>query len=201
MGRKNRKKSNPQVESQPANSEQKADGNDRRGFHVRVASAIIATLVGVFPLVTGLVVFFDPLRRKSDEEGQKVLVARLSGVPADGKPRRFQVIDERVDAWTLHPPSAVGAVYLRRTSEDQPPEAWSATCPHLGCMVDYKDDQRRYKCPCHDSYFQLDGERIDPEHCPSPRALDSLKVEVSEAGEIYVWYKKFRAGIEKKIAE
>ncbi|GGC54541.1 Rieske (2Fe-2S) protein [Hoyosella rhizosphaerae] len=37
--------------------------------------------------------------------------------------------------------------------------AFSAVCPHQGCMVQEPEDGR-IVCPCHDSRFELDGSRI-----------------------------------------
>jgi Rieske Fe-S protein len=148
-------------------------------------------------------VFLDPLRRKS-RKGEFVPVAVLDDVPADGVPRAFQVRADQTDAWNFYPQEPLGAVYLRRTSEGAPPEAVTATCPHLGCFVDFQTSEGRYQCPCHDSAFEPDGKRINPEKCPAARDLDSLEVKV-EAGQegqvVWVKFEKFKPGIAKKVVE
>lgn len=35
--------------------------------------------------------------------------------------------------------------------------AVSATCPHMGCLVDFDATERQWACPCHGSRFTLDG--------------------------------------------
>jgi len=35
--------------------------------------------------------------------------------------------------------------------------AYSAICPHLGCLVHWDPEGRRFPCPCHASVFGLDG--------------------------------------------
>lgn len=42
-------------------------------------------------------------------------------------------------------------------------------CVHLGCKVPFRDDCVSFKCPCHGSHYNIDGEYIDG---PAPRSLD-----------------------------
>lgn len=42
-------------------------------------------------------------------------------------------------------------------------------CVHLGCKVPYRDDCDSFKCPCHGSHYNVDGEYLDG---PAPRSLD-----------------------------
>ncbi len=176
-------------------------GDPRRGFFAQVASIVVGGFVGLVPLVSGLVVFFDPLGRRRSQGGKPLRVASLDAVPADGLPHRFPVIDTRWDKWSKYPPQPIGAVYLRRQSEDEPPQAVSAVCPHLGCAVDFKADQALYQCPCHNSSWTPDAVRVRPESCPSPRDLDELEVEIRNDNEVWVRYQRFRSGIAKKIPE
>jgi menaquinol-cytochrome c reductase iron-sulfur subunit len=172
---------------------------ERRPFIVRFLAGAIGAVVGLVPLVAGAIVFLNPLR-KAGADGKRILVANLNAVPPDGQPYRFQIIDERIDAWNLYPPGPVGAVYLIRDKADAKPVAFSAVCPHLGCSVDFLSNKDQFKCPCHNSSWELDGVRIRPETCPSPRDLDSLDVDV-QGNDIYVYYQKFRSGISRKVPE
>ena len=42
-------------------------------------------------------------------------------------------------------------------------------CVHLGCTVAFRDDCVSFKCPCHGSHYNVDGEYLDG---PAPRSLD-----------------------------
>ena len=88
-------------------------------------------------------------------------------MPADGIPRKFAVIADRVDAWNKFPQVPIGAVYLRRTG-DQTVEALNVVCPHAGGFVDYIAEKNCFICPLHDSKFSLDGKISDPKS-PAPR--------------------------------
>jgi menaquinol-cytochrome c reductase iron-sulfur subunit len=169
----------------------------RRKF-VQAALAIITGTVSVLvPIGAGLLTFFDPLRRKS-AKGDAIRVTTLNALPADGVPRKFPVLATRTDAWNKFTNVPVGAVYLRRTSENTI-EALNVICPHAGCFVDFVADRKSFLCPCHDSTFAIDGKINDPKS-PSPRGLDPLKVEIRK-GEVYVTFMNFRAGTADRIPE
>jgi cytochrome b6-f complex iron-sulfur subunit len=46
-------------------------------------------------------------------------------------------------------------------------------CVHLGCTVPFRDDCDSFKCPCHGSHYNVDGEYLDG---PAPRSLDRWKM-------------------------
>jgi hypothetical protein len=70
---------------------------DRRAFLTKASAVVIGGSLVVAPVVAGLCVVFDPLRRKT-EAGASVLVATLTSLPEDGEPRKFSVLATRVDA-------------------------------------------------------------------------------------------------------
>lgn len=46
-------------------------------------------------------------------------------------------------------------------------------CVHLGCTVPFRNDCASFKCPCHGSHYNVNGEYLDG---PAPRSLDRFLV-------------------------
>lgn len=198
-----RKKKQQPTANEPPKPEytQDAPPSPRRNFIVEVFAFGLGAVVGLVPLAVGIVTYLNPLRSKDKGgagEGDFVRITTLDSVPPDGRPYRFPVIKQREDAWSVYPDSRVGSIYLRRTSADELPTAYSATCPHLGCSIDFKPEEDLLLCPCHNSKFLVDGARMSPATSPSPRDMDELQVEVRNENEVWVDYQKFRGGIEAK---
>ena len=168
----------------------------RRNFMAEFWAVLCGTLAVMTPVVSGLVVYLNPLTRKR-VEGALVPVAPLEAVPDDGVPRQFPVVAERVDAWnrSLEP---IGAVYLRRQPGESKIECLTATCPHAGCFVSYDGTTGTFKCPCHNSQFAIDGAIIPPS--PSPRAMDTLDCEVRDS-EVLVKFEDFYSGRTDKVVK
>ena len=60
--------------------------------------------------------------------------------------------------------------------------AISADCTHLGCIVSWDEDQKIFKCPCHDGRYDADGKVISG---PPPAPLKRHKTKI-EDGKILV---------------
>lgn len=67
-------------------------------------------------------------------------------------------------------------VILVRVSE-QEYRAFSATCTHLDCIVEYHKDQTRLWCNCHNGAYDLTGRNVAG---PPPRPLTPFKVNVAQ---------------------
>src|SRR5262245_13434625 len=157
----------------PAN---KTGSSPRRSFFVRLAAIVTGALAAIFPVAVGFGVLMNPLRRSRSESGGEsngapiVPICPLDALPADGTPRPFAVVAEVTDAWMHAPAQRIGFVFLSRS--DQNPNnvtALSATCPHLGCSVEYDTASSQFECPCHKSGFAKDGQTL---FGPSRRGLD-----------------------------
>jgi cytochrome b6-f complex iron-sulfur subunit len=54
--------------------------------------------------------------------------------------------------------------------------AFSATCTHLNCTVQYRDDMQRIWCACHGGQFDVNGINVAG---PPPRPLEQYTVNLS----------------------
>ena len=185
------------------------DESARRSFLTQVLAGTIGAVVGLVPVLSGLVFFLDPLIRggegtgapgegggsTKDAEGFIKLPVTRALLPADGTPQQVTIEDDLVDAWNKFPKVPIGSVWLRR-SESGEVVAFNTVCPHLGCAVEFRGAKNDFYCPCHLSAFKLDGTKDNP---IPPRDMDGLAVKPNTGEEIWVQYKNFRGGISEKV--
>lgn len=62
---------------------------------------------------------------------------------------------------------------------------FSATCSHLGCLVNYQKEKHEFVCPCHGGRYDLTGKNIAG---PPPAPLTRLPIK-NEDGMIFVGIK------------
>jgi Rieske Fe-S protein len=60
--------------------------------------------------------------------------------------------------------------------------AFSATCTHLDCTVQYRKDFGSIWCACHNGRYDLNGRNIAG---PPPRPLDPYRVSI-QGGDVFV---------------
>ena len=53
--------------------------------------------------------------------------------------------------------------------------AFSATCTHLGCIVQYRPDLEQIWCACHNGHYDLNGTNVAGPH---PKPLEAFVVNV-----------------------
>ncbi len=62
--------------------------------------------------------------------------------------------------------------------------AISTICTHLGCNVFYREKKAHFECPCHQGFFDMEGNVISG---PPQRPLDRYPIEVRD-GKVFVQY-------------
>jgi menaquinol-cytochrome c reductase iron-sulfur subunit len=174
-------------------TEKTDDAQKRRTFLVAATAGGCAIAIVVGAPALG---FVGAPAAAAGGGGLRFVIAKLSELEV-GVPKKFAIVGDEVDAWTRAPKRKLGTVWLHRTGEREV-KAFTATCPHLGCAVDIVADEAGkptgYNCPCHDSNFDLAGNRGEG---PAPRGLDPLPVEL-EGEAIAVVFKRFRIGSESR---
>ena len=166
----------------------------RRGF-LKVATMGLGALIGAVlavPLVRYL--FFPVGRRIVSDSAEAVDILDENVLKKGAPPTRVPIVASDVrNAWSVADDVPLGSAWVRR-NESGDVEALSSVCPHLGCAIDFDDQQSVFTCPCHKSSFQLDGAKISG---PSKRGLDPLPVKVEE-GRVKLTWVRFRPDVPER---
>ena len=169
---------------------------NRRRF-LNGCSAFLTGLYALLLVVPGFAFLMDPLfRRKQARKTYRL--AQLDDLQV-GVPQKFVVTDQRVDAWTRYPEGPIGVVWLLRTGESEV-TAYSATCPHLGCSVDFLDETQEFHCPCHQANYGMDGAVLSG---PQQRGLDTLTVSLEKEQNqqwVSILFERFQLGSAEKVS-
>ncbi len=134
----------------------------RRFVEALLGGGFLATVVAfVYPVLQYLI---PP--KAADLGGDSVVAARVGELKLNsGKIFRF---------------GNRPGLLVRSSSGDY--RAMSATCTHLSCTVQYRDDLRQVWCACHNGKYDLNGRNISG---PPPRPLEGFEVQV-RGDEIFV---------------
>ena len=166
----------------------------RRTFH-KMLAALFGTLTAALVVLPGVGFLLDPLRGRRKRDVWRPLVA-LAELELN-VPRKVVLRDRRIDAWVHFPEGPIGAVWLVRRG-DRDVRAFTVTCPHLSCPVDYVEGEAHYFCACHGAVFAPDGLVVSG---PALRGLDTLPVRIEPRGGsdwVSVVFQKFSPGTEEK---
>ncbi len=80
---------------------------------------------------------------------------------------------EQKDGWLTATTRSL--VYVKRVKGDEV-VAISASCSHLGCIVTWDEEQKIFKCPCHDGKYDVEG-RVISGPPPGPLRRHKTKIE------------------------
>lgn len=135
----------------------------RRGFvHLLLGTGFVATAAAfLYPIVRYLV---PP---KTTDLGSESVIA--------GRVGELKLNSAKIFAFGSRP-----AILIRTASGEY--RAMSATCTHLACTVQYRDDLKHVWCACHNGHYDLNGKNISG---PPPRPLELFEVGV-RGEEIFV---------------
>ena len=145
---------------------QPAISGRRRFVELIMGSGFLATAVSfVYPVVRYLI---PP---KVSDLGNDAVVAAKAGDLKPGSAKVFRF-------------GSRPGILVRTAEGDY--HAMSAVCTHLGCTVQYREDEKRIWCACHNGMYDLNGKNISG---PPPRPLEAFEVQV-RGDEIFVRRKR-----------
>jgi cytochrome b6-f complex iron-sulfur subunit len=67
--------------------------------------------------------------------------------------------------------------------------ALSTTCTHLGCIPNWLEAERKFKCPCHGSGFMQSGVNFEG---PAPRPLERCQISIEDGMVVVDKSKRFQ---------
>jgi Rieske Fe-S protein len=143
---------------------EKVEDQGRRSFLGTFSVAAMAIAAGIFAYVgTG---FLYPISRRKPPP---LFVCLESQIPK-GEPLEIQDLQGR-------------RVLLMRDAREKL-MAIGTVCTHLGCAVYYRPQRGLFECPCHQGFFDREGNPISG---PPQRPLDRYPTEVRE-GKVFVQF-------------
>jgi Rieske Fe-S protein len=131
-------------------------GSTRRGF----LNWFLGTSFGA----AAVAIFYPVLRYVNPPEIPEATVSRVLAARVDEIPLN--------SAKVFKFGSAPGI--LVRTAEGEF-RAFTATCTHLDCTVQYRGDMTQIWCACHNGFYDLTGKNVSG---PPPRPLENFVVKV-----------------------
>jgi Rieske Fe-S protein len=157
----------------------------RRNFLLLVPLGVFAAVAGT--LLTAAFRFLHPHVTTTDAKWSDV--APLSELQGE-RPLMRSIVAEHDAGWASTREEHF--VYVLPNKNHQ---VLSGVCTHEGCNVSWRDDTNGFYCPCHDSYFAADGEKVSG---PALRGLDPLPTR-TENGVLQVQYRTFVNNTEERI--
>ncbi len=131
---------------------------ERRNFLKKLIISFVGifALAGVIELVVVLFRFLMPFRNK---ENLKTFVCYHSKIPV-GEAKEIKLRGNK----------------LILINNNDKIVAYSASCPHLGCSVVWKQREKMFFCPCHKASFDVEGNVLSG---PPPTPLKQYEVSIS----------------------
>lgn len=163
----------------------------RRGFLGAAASAAGSLVVVAGGGVAAMYLAVPALKGGGEAAGWTV-VRDVATIAGDG-PSRATIDVVSTSGWSKSVTRQ--AVFIERRT-DGTVAAYSARCPHQGCLVDWRAAERDYFCVCHSSSWSRDGQLAVG---PAKRGLDPLEARLTASGDVEVKYAKFALDTAERV--
>ena len=160
----------------------------RRGF-LAWATGGIAALIGVILAIPLVGYILSPAFKR--RESPWVQVGNVDEL-RPGEPEELEYVSTIEDGWRK---STAKRIVWGVKEPQGSVVVFSPICPHLGCGFRWDSGERKFKCPCHGSMFDVTGKVVGG---PAPRPLDKLPSK-TENGKILTIYKQFKSGVDHQV--
>ncbi len=147
--------STERADGESVKSAQPPESSRRKLLNYLLGTSVGATVMAIFyPVVKFLI-------------PPKVVEATQNSVVA-GNPKEIALNSGQIFKFGNQP-----GILIRTSAGEW--KAFSATCTHLDCIVQYQPDQKIIWCACHNGQYSLTGQNIGG---PPPRPLEEFTVNV-----------------------
>jgi menaquinol-cytochrome c reductase iron-sulfur subunit len=143
-------------------------GSTRRAFHLAVVY-VLGALIGLAMAIPTILYLLVPPRSRARS---KWIDAGDVGEFTPGAPVEVSFQASRLDGWKLLTEKRTAWVVKE---PDNKIVAFGPQCTHLGCAYHWEMQQGKFVCPCHGSYFSIDGKVLEG---PAPRPLDRYLTKI-----------------------
>ena len=157
-------------ELRPSTDSISAESMPRRAFHL-AAIYVLGGLISILLAIPTLIYLLMPPRTRKDtgyvDAGD---VSQLT----PGMPVEMSFQQSRVDGWRVVTEKKTARVVK---GSDNNIVAYGPQCTHLGCAYHWDEGVKQFACPCHASFFGLDGKVLAG---PAPRPLDRYVTKIQD---------------------
>jgi menaquinol-cytochrome c reductase iron-sulfur subunit len=142
----------------------------RRSFYVAVIYVCNAIMGIALAVPTLIYLLVQPKSRKQSPFVDAGDISQLAvGTPVE---MRFQ--QSRIDGW--RPVTEKRTAWVVKTPDNNI-VAYGPQCTHLGCAYHWDDGTKQFVCPCHNSFFSIQGAVLAG---PAPRPLDRYVTKIQD---------------------
>ena len=150
-------------------------GNDSDLNRRKFMEIGIYSISGTIAAISGVALTRFAIGPSFKKKKAKWIEIELENNPDDSEGFERVVLEyETKDGWLTK--NARTLAYVKRIKEDEV-IAVSAGCTHLGCIVTWDEENKIFKCPCHDGKYDAEGKVISG---PPPAPLQRHKTKIED---------------------
>lgn len=143
-------------------------GVTRRGLYLTVIYGLQAVMGLAIAIPTAMYLLLPGKSRKQTGWIDAGDVSQLT----PGTPVEMSFQKSRIDGWRVVNEKKTAWVVKEANNQVV---AFGPQCTHLGCAYHWDNGPKQFVCPCHASFFSIDGKVLDG---PAPRPLDRYETRV-----------------------